>query len=369
MTKEIVTTDAELELLMAELETQNAKIMAAAPAPTAKAPSPELKEPEPELEPEYEAVPEPVDLTRKIFIHNAEKRTVVAGTVGDLTAGLEEVEKAEALSLLRVYKAKAPPAEVAPEPPAASTTPDFVKKVVKAKPAPVKLDDVPDEFIDPDSPLGTVAAKLSHEPENEPEVSRASVTPVVMTVKVDVTEAIADIKAVAEEMKIEADKPQAGLKYYIDVDQFQKDTRVSDIHLDQCMIEQNSLRAYYSTQAAYAEAQASRIKARFEVIEATLYDKHRKEAAASGEKTTVQMVESAVKMDPRWLSAKNTVIEGETLAAINKGLVESLKDRKDMLVQMGADRRDEGKGAVRILAEQNERQDLRERALKSARAA
>lgn len=353
MTKEIVTTDAELELLMAELETQNAKIMAAAPALTAKATAPELKEPEPEPEPEYEAVPEPVDLTRKIFIHNAEKRTVVAGTVGDLTAGLEEVEKAEALSLLRVYKAKAPPAEVAPEPPAASTTPDFVKKVVKAKPAPVKLDDVPDEFIDPDSPLGTVAA------------------PVVMTVKVDATEAIADIKTVVEDMKVqpEADKPQAGLKYYIDVDQFQKDTRVSDIHLDQCMIEQNSLRAYYGTQSAYAEAQASRLKARFEVIEATLYDKHRKEFAAGGEKTTVQMVDSAVKMDPRWLSAKNTVIEAETLAAINKGLVESIKDRRDMIIQLGADRRDEGKGAVRILAEQNERQDLRERALKSARAA
>lgn len=349
MTKEIVTTDAELELLFAELEVQNTKIMAAVPTPAA------VKAPPPEPEPKYEAVPEPVDLTRKIFIHDAKKRTVVAGTVGDLKDGLEEVEKAEALNLLRGYKGKpVPAAEVAPEPPAASTTPDFVKKVVKAKPAPVQLDDVPDEFIDPDSPPGTVTAPV-----------------VTMTVKLDAAEAIAELRLATEEVKAqhEADKPQAGLKYYIDVDQFQKDTRVSDIGLDQCMIEQNSLRAYYGTQAAYAEAQASRIKARFEVIEATLYDKHRKEAAASGEKTTVQMVESAVKMDPRWLSAKNTVIEAETLAAINKGLVESIKDRRDMIIQLGADRRDEGKGAVRILAEQNERQDLRERALKSARAA
>jgi hypothetical protein len=156
----------------------------------------------------------------------------------------------------------------------------------------------------------------------------------------------------------------AGLNYYVDVDQFRADTRVTEASLDQCMIEQNGLRAYYGAQAARAEAQAARIKAKFEVVEATLYDEQRKILAASGEKTTEKMVENAVKMDRRWIKAKNMVIEAETIAAINKGLVQSLADRRDMIIQLGADRRDEYKGAARILAEKQDRDDLRERALR-----
>ena len=157
-----------------------------------------------------------------------------------------------------------------------------------------------------------------------------------------------------------------GLKYYVDVEQFREDTRVAEHVLDKCMIEQSGLRAYYGAQAANAEAQAARMKARFEVIEATLYDEHRKSLAATGEKTTEKMVENAVKTDPRWLKAKNKVIEAETIASINKSLVESLKDRRDMIIQLGADRRDEFKGAARVLAEQGERESLRDRAIAAA---
>jgi len=152
----------------------------------------------------------------------------------------------------------------------------------------------------------------------------------------------------------------AGLKHYVDVDEFRKDTRVSETNLDSCMMEQNGLRAYYGTQAAQAEAQAARVKAKFDVVEATMYDEVRKGFA--GEKTTEKMIENAVKIDPRWLKAKNMVIESESIAAINKALVQSLSDRRDMIIQLGADRRDEYKGAARVLAERQDREDLNNRA-------
>lgn len=159
----------------------------------------------------------------------------------------------------------------------------------------------------------------------------------------------------------------AGLNHYVDINQFRTDTKVTEATLDVCMIEQNGLRAYYGVQAANAEAQASRLDARFDVVEATLYDQHRKELAASGEKTTEKMIDAAVKMDPRWLKGKNLVIEADTIAAINKSLVESLKDRRDMIIQLGADRRDEYKGAARVLEQKNASDDLRERAGNSAK--
>lgn len=155
----------------------------------------------------------------------------------------------------------------------------------------------------------------------------------------------------------------------MDIEQFKADTRVTEGTLDACMIEQAGLRAYYGVQAANAEAQASRVKARFDVLEATLYDEHRKELLASGEKVTEKAIENAVKMDKAWIKGKNMVIEAETIAAINKSLVFSISDRKDMLVQLGADRREEMKGAVRVVDNQSSRDDLRKRALEIGRSA
>lgn len=172
-----------------------------------------------------------------------------------------------------------------------------------------------------------------------------------------------------EETFPNADRPGAKLRYGIDVTEFNKETRLTEATLDAAMIEQSALRAYYGVQAAQAEGQAARIKVRFEVIEAQLYDSYRKAMAASGEKVTEKAVENAVKLDPVWIKAMNTKIEADTIASINKSLVFSLADRRDMIMQIGYDRRDELKGAARILAAQSERTELAERAANAAKGA
>jgi hypothetical protein len=160
------------------------------------------------------------------------------------------------------------------------------------------------------------------------------------------------------------------LDYMVDQSQFRRDVSVSEANLDNCMMEQASMRAYYGSLAAQAEAQAGRMKARFDVVEAKLYMDHRKQlealAAAGGPKVTEKAIESAVKTDPRWLKMKNTVIEAEAIAQINKGMAISFGDRRDMLIQLGADRREEGKGQLRVLAAQQEREELSRRATAAA---
>jgi hypothetical protein len=188
---------------------------------------------------------------------------------------------------------------------------------------------------------------------------------------VKVKESVAEVvEETAASDELDEDVPKtasSGLQHYVDSSKFIKDIRVTEETLDSCMYEQSGLRAYYGTLAARAEAQHDRLKARFEVVEATLYDHHRKELVASGEKVTEKMVENAVKLDSRWFKAKNTVIEAGTIASINKQNVEALKDRRDMIIQLGADRRDEYKGAARVLEKQSERDDFRSRALSSAK--
>lgn len=167
---------------------------------------------------------------------------------------------------------------------------------------------------------------------------------------------------------IPGDKPK-GLQFFIDPNEFKKETQVKDYNLDSCFMEQSSLRAHYGALAARAEAQASTAKVKFEVLEARLYDHHRKILVDAGAKVTEKMVENAVKTDPRWLAGKENVIEAETIAAVNKSLAISLADRRDMLIQLGADRRDESKGQARLLAAQAERDGMTNRAEDAAKAA
>lgn len=203
----------------------------------------------------------------------------------------------------------------------------------------------------------------------------------------DTTPAAVELMPVEEEIVIPDERPapepepvttpvysaplavKGGLAHYVDVRTFQKDTLVTERNLDQAMMEQAGMRAFYGAQAAYAEGQASRTKAKFEILEAKLYDEHRKRLSASGEKTTDKAIEAAVHMDPRWFAGKNAVIEAETIAQVNKGLTFSLADRRDMLIQLGADRREEFKGQVRVSAQEGAKQSLTDRAMAAGRKA
>lgn len=167
---------------------------------------------------------------------------------------------------------------------------------------------------------------------------------------------------------IPSTKPR-GLQFFIDPNEFKKETQVKDYNLDSCFMEQSSLRAHYGALAARAEAQASLCKVKFEVLEARLYDAHRKILTDAGAKVTEKMVENAVKTDPRWMAGKENVIEAETIASVNKSLAISLADRRDMLIQLGADRRDEAKGQARLLAAQAERDSMAGRAADAGKAA
>lgn len=162
--------------------------------------------------------------------------------------------------------------------------------------------------------------------------------------------------------------PAKGLQFFVDPNAFKIETQIKAHDLDTCFMQQSSLRAYYGTMAANAEAQAARSKTKFEVLEARLYDYHRKALTDSGAKVTEKMVENAVKTDPRWLSGKESVIDADTIAAVNKALAISLADRRDMLYQLGADRRDEAKGQARMNAIREEQASLANRATAGASA-
>lgn len=321
-------TDDELENLMAELEAQNAEIAAAQSAAAVPAPAAVVED-----EPVAETIPEEPAVEETAVVEASEAETVPNPVAGeDELAALEAELEAEQTATVSV------PASAVAE----SIPPVAVEALTKNGTA---IDQEAYITVTPPESEAVAALREIETPPAPEAVER-------------------QLKREEPRRPTEATGP-GNLQHYVDVDRFRDDTRVTEVNLDQCMIEQSGLRAYYGAQAARAEAQAARVKAKFEVVEATLYDHHRKELAKMGEKTTEKMVENAVKIDPRWIKAKNMVIEAETIATINKSLVESLKDRRDMIIQLGADRRDEYKGAARVLAEQGQRDELRDRAVRA----
>ena len=140
----------------------------------------------------------------------------------------------------------------------------------------------------------------------------------------------------------------------LDVNKFIEATKVNDTTLDEAFRNQSALRAYYGAMAANADMAAAKAKARFEILEAALYKKYRDTAAETGTKVTEKSLESQVKIDKEWSKAKGAYITAQCEADIARAFVSSLIDRRDMLIQLGADRRDETKGQMRGMAAQAE---------------
>lgn len=346
---EVPVGDDELDALMAELEAETAGVVDTpaaapkpAPAPTAdddlEAELAALGDPDTAPEPTPAPKPAPTPAPKPAPKPEPKPAPVAEPEDDDLEAQLAALEETTPAPVEAPKPAPKPAAkpepkpEPAPEPEPERTTitgPAAIEealKTVAAEPKSVaKLKSVP------------------LEPDNVPAPAPVAATPA-------------------------AKKP--GLNFYIDTAKFKEETAVSDVNLDDCMMQQSSLRAYYGEQSARAEAQASRVKLQVEIAEAKLFNEVRillsSRAATSGEKVTEKMVENAVRMDDRYAAINNRLIEAESIAAVNKHLVESLKDRRDMIIQLGADRRDESKGQARIMAQEQAHNDMKARAIAAA---
>ena len=351
MASEIDVQDAELLALMEQLEAETGVPSAAAAAPVATpAPSAPVA-----AAPVAAALVEATTPAAKTN-EDAELLAALEGlqetgatlSAGPVTAPLPDDELAAALEATPAAAAPvtAPVAAASPDDELAQLEAELAAQSATAAPAvqvqPVKV------TVDPGT--GAATAEL-----------------VAATVRKEVEAAAAPTPATGGKAALQAHLE--GLDFFVDPKQFNVDTRVSDVELDRNMVEQNSLRAYYGAQSAQAEAQAARMKLKFEIAEAKLYDEHRRILLEAGEKVTEKMVEVEVKKDPRWGKIKSLVIDADTIAGINRALVDSLRDRKDMLVQLGADRRGEINGQRSTMAATEHRQSEAQRAADVARAA
>ena len=137
----------------------------------------------------------------------------------------------------------------------------------------------------------------------------------------------------------------------IDVEQFGKDMQITTSNLSNCLMKQAGLKAYYNSIAAKAEAMASKGKISLELLEAQLSDAYRKKFIDEGVKVTEKMIEAAIKKDKKYNDAANRLVDLKSRAEIAKGCSFAVSERKDMLIQLSANTRQEmaDKADMRVL--------------------
>ena len=137
---------------------------------------------------------------------------------------------------------------------------------------------------------------------------------------------------------------------FIDMVSFGKDVLVDKNNLSESFANQGGMFAHYSVAVYQASLQASSKKLLMDTIYATLDKEVREAAVASGEKITEDKVKQSIRMNPKFIIAQKDHIEAEALYDHYRNLLEAFRQRKDMLVQMGADAREEMKGELRMSA-------------------
>lgn len=132
---------------------------------------------------------------------------------------------------------------------------------------------------------------------------------------------------------------------FINQTALKEDLAFSPNTIDDAMMTQASLFAHYATQAAKAQLQADRLKSQVELVEAMIDKEIRDEANDLSKKITEALVEKSIRLDARYQEAVNNYNEAKMVATMTKSVTEAFTQRRDMLVQIGKDLREERGGS------------------------
>lgn len=152
--------------------------------------------------------------------------------------------------------------------------------------------------------------------------------------------------------------PEAKVKTFIRQSELSEDISFSQNNLDSAMMSQPSMFSRYSMVAAKAALQADTFKVALERIEATIDKELRDAAIADGVKTTESGITKSTKLDPRYAKAVQDYNEAKMVAAATKSTTEAFSQRRDMLIQIGKDQREDRLGELRISAGKERMSDL-----------
>ena len=135
---------------------------------------------------------------------------------------------------------------------------------------------------------------------------------------------------------------------FVDPEKLQVDLAFTEMGVNDAMMKHAGLYAHYATLCFKADDQISKAKQVYEITHAKVDSEIRSKAVADDRKITEKMVEAEAARDGRVVGAKKAMGEAQAIAGLCRHAVDAFRQRKDMLVQVASNRREEYKGQVRL---------------------
>lgn len=147
---------------------------------------------------------------------------------------------------------------------------------------------------------------------------------------------------------VEAAKPANPVQAFVSAEQLKVDVAIDAENLDAACVSHAGMFVHYAYLRAKARQQYEKMKAAFEVLESRLYAETRVKLADEGKKVTEAQVDAAVKAHPKWWAGKNRLIETQGIYDLAQAAAAAFEQRRDMIIQIGSDRRIERQGQIRL---------------------
>lgn len=138
------------------------------------------------------------------------------------------------------------------------------------------------------------------------------------------------------------------VKTFIDEKQYTSDASIDANNLSEEFANQASTFGHYGAMVAAALKQQGAKELMLEIVRAKLDKAVRDAAADEGKKITEVAIENEIIRNTEYVNAKKELIEAKSIYKMLDLFVEGMRQRKDMLVQMGADAREEMKGDFKM---------------------
>lgn len=130
-------------------------------------------------------------------------------------------------------------------------------------------------------------------------------------------------------------------------EEVRKDMQINELNLQDSIIKQPSLYAYYAHIYCEKMKVSSNAKVALLALEGQINEQYMAEAEA-GKKLTDKDKEKRLKNEPKWKMAKTLLDKAEAEEEYYRNLLEALRQKRDMLYQLALRQRDEIKSSFSI---------------------
>lgn len=130
-------------------------------------------------------------------------------------------------------------------------------------------------------------------------------------------------------------------------DEVKSDMQINELNLQDNILKQPSLYAYYAYLYSEKMKESSQAKLTLCTVEGQISDQYTAEVEA-GKKMTDSVKEKRMKSEPKWKMAKSLLDKAEAEEEYYRNLLEALKQKRDMLYQLALRQRDEIKSNITI---------------------